>query len=210
MEVSSIKANSNNNQAFGKTILDNAKLQKKALNGAYKQADAFISKLTYGDAKDISLMEKIQNQWRKYSTFSEEIIYNFKTNANKNIYMTELKNKCLKIKDKVCCLMMTTNPKKSLSRETFHIDLLQSAPAIADKGIKSPIKGAGELTVYEAVKEAKKEGYKKVQLTSIKDGFYSKIGFKNLDNSDYHIFVLENKDYDNFLKRIEKKYNICK
>lgn len=206
MEVSSANINFNNNQSFGNTILDNAQLRKRALNGTYKQVDAFVSKLTKNDPKDLSVLDKIRESWRRNTAFSEEIMFCFKHDERKNIYMTELKNKCLKIKQKVCCLMQTTNPDKCSSRDIFHIDFIQSAPSIADRVTQSPIKGAGELTIYEAVKTAKKEGYKRIQLSSIKDDFYSKIGFNEIENT--HIFFLENKDFDNFLNRVEKKYNI--
>lgn len=207
--LSSVNVN-NSNPTFGKTILNKVNLRKKAGN-TYKFVEGYFSKLNPEDPKDLSLLESIRENWRRGTSFSNEMIYNFeKYKDSTNLYMTELKNSCLGIKKKVCCLIETTNPKKRKDRNNFEIVYVQSAPAISKDNSKYPIKGAGELSIYGAVKEAKKEGFKKVSLLSIKDSFYEHIGFpqKEVATKDSALFTLPQEKYDEFLQRIEKKYNL--
>ncbi len=200
--------NTYNKASFGATILDNVTLRKKTLSG-YKTVEGFVSQLTKDDAGDIARLQGIKENWRKSTIYSNEIIDNFCQNLKKkNFYITELKDNCVRIKNRICCMMQTTDPTVNQMRDKFRIDLLQSAPAIANKGSSSKIKGAGELAVYEAVKVAKKEGYQKVDLYSTNNSFYQKIGFEKNPKSNF--FSLDKSQYDKFLSRIEQKYNIQK
>lgn len=108
------------------------------------------------------------------------------------------------------------------------IDFLQSAPDIADNA-QSKIRGAGELAVYSAVKEAKEKGLKKIELTSgsaTSNTFYDKIGFDCVyvsydpDSRLRHgkglgdliaiggCYELPSEKFDSFINRVEAKYNI--
>lgn len=87
------------------------------------------------------------------------------------------------------------------------INYLQSAPEIANNR-NSDIEGAGELLMYSVVKYAKESKCKKITLVSSCNGFYRNIGLKatQVINDKAARFELEEKDYDEFLARVEKKY----
>ena len=75
-----------------------------------------------------------------------------------------------------------------------------------------PLKGAGELAVYCAVKLAKANGFKKVALFSSNNDFYDKIGMPKMEkyNKDIYTtpYLLKKEDYNKFLERIENKYSL--
>ncbi len=86
---------------------------------------------------------------------------------------------------------------------------VQAAPEIADNPERK-IKGAGELAIYSAVKYAKDNDCKEVLVYSANDAFYDSIGFeidaKRSNKSRLRWYLLNQQDYDWFLKRVEKKY----
>lgn len=118
--------------------------------------------------------------------------------------------------------------KTDIENDTMFIDFLQSAPDIADNS-QSQLRGAGELAVYSAVKEAKEKGLKKIELTSgsaTSNTFYDKIGFDCVyvsydpDSRLRHgkglgdliaiggCYELPSNKFDSFINRVESKYNI--
>lgn len=211
--------NSNSNLSFGQTVLNKVNLRKIKGNDSFKFVKGYFSQLNTNDPKDLERIKQIETNWKAGTILGEKIINKFKADWSKdnalcstNLYMTELKNTFLRISKKVCCLMETTNPKNNPNdREIFKINLIQSAPCIANNDISSrPIKGAGELSIYGAVKVAQKEGYQKVKLHSVKNSFYEHIGFIPVEiyNRFCGVFELPQEKYASFLEKIEKKYHI--
>lgn len=197
--------------SFGKKILANVNLKQRNFDrNSFKFVKATISTLDVNDPKDTKYIDKINKYWKSKTSFSNAIVCAFREKTNpKTFFMTELNTMNLKIKNKIVCLMKTTSPENCPNRDVFQIDLIQSAPAIAERPLITPIKGAGEVIIYGAVKMAKENGFKKVELLSANDRFYEKIGFiKDEKKPKYKNFYyyLPQEKYDNFIENVEKKY----
>lgn len=209
--MNNFSVNVNNNPSFGKNILTNVNLKQATTDGSFKFVKGMISELNKNDKSDELLLEGIKGSWEGKARFSRVIIKHFEDAKNSSkVYITELKDKCDSLKDNICCLMETTNPQaKPKRRRNFVIKFLQSAPDIANKGNKTPIKGAGELCIYEAVKTAQKEGYKRVKLLSVNNSFYDHLGFKRglYYKEDSYSYSLPQKQFAEFLQKVEEKYN---
>lgn len=205
--------NNYNNPHFGKKLIGNINLRQITKDETYKLVKGTFSELEPRNTADIAQLEGIRANWKSGSVFSGAIINDFeKAKKSSKVFITELKHNCADIKDKICCLMETTNPEKNPEkRNNFVIKYLQSAPAIADKTIlPTPILGAGELSLYEAVKIAKQEGYKRVKLFSVNNSFYEHVGFikSRRSNERNGTFFLPDNLYNDFLKKVETKYNL--
>ncbi len=192
---------------FGQIKLDKVKLRVKSADGSYQLADAFVSKLESKSIRDKKLLDKLYDNW--YNTeYTHNVIVRFNQLKDfSNLYITKLKKNCKALKDNICSLIETTNPKANDRRDDFVIKYIQAAPEIANKSDK-PVKGAGELAVYEAVKTAKENNYKRISLYSTNDNFFTKLGFEKDENS--HNFVLKKDKFDSFLEKVEQKYEIKK
>ena len=92
---------------------------------------------------------------------------------------------------------------------SLSVEFLQSAPSIANKKQASPIKGAGELAMYEAVKYAKQKNIDDVVLYSTNDGFYDNFKLpKDSTMPGFSLYILKSANFDEFLDRIKTKYNL--
>lgn len=209
----------NSSPNFGKTILNKVNLQKRQ-GDTFKLAKGYFSQLNTTDKRDLRLIKSIKPEWESKIMFSEDLIKKFEADFSKdinkcstNLYMTELKSPISKISKKVCCLMETTNPQMNPNdREVFRINTVLSAPHIANSYPlqERDIKGAGELSIYGAVKLAQKEGYKKIQLQSVINPFFEHIGLILTEkyNKLSGIFELPQEKYADFLQKVESKYHL--
>ena len=156
---------------------------------------------------DELLMLNLLSFWRD-TRYCEPMIKDYFSRICDNFYIVVLGDKKeIKACDVKSFLQMHDQFVKG--QKQCELVYVQAAPEIANNP-KSSIKGAGEIALYSVVKYAKDHGCKKVTLLSANNGFYEKIGFemgaKTYYKSSNRDFYLEEKDYDQFLKRVEKKY----
>ena len=93
-----------------------------------------------------------------------------------------------------------------MNKNEFVISYIQSTGSLLNP--ESKISGSGALAIGGAVKEAQKHGFEKVVIYSTNDGFYKKIKFGTSEPEFPlgSLFTLWRKDFNKFLKGIEKKY----
>ncbi len=193
-------------------------LRKLTNDVDYKNIPAKFSELIIGDDIDHSAMKKLKELWKHITDYGSTFADNFdKQKAEKSYYLTEVVDDSKSLYDRITCVVETTNPKKSANKDVFDIHLLQASPKLANKQA-SEIKGSGELSLYGAVKVAKENEFKKISLISTNDSFYDKMGFEKVDMLDPDesmfneggIYELAADKYDDFLNKIEQKYNLSK
>lgn len=205
-----ISTNYSNTQVnFGATKLDNIKLRQKVSDGTYKLVKANFYELDTKSAEDWGIMGKLCNLWKNCTTYVKDIADDFfDCDPNSRFFMNEIVDE--KKGNKVTSLMQLSNSKTKPSKE-LHIYYLQASPDIANLKSSSPIKGSGELSLYEAVKIAKKDKCKKVVLCSTNDSFYDAMGFKKKKKGTFFTtYALTKKHFKDFLKKVEQKYDLKK
>lgn len=209
MQINSgINFNTNNNNSFGATKIDTVNLLKRVKNDSFTPIKANFNELHFDDVKDIKLIYKLKEQWGNLAEYSNAICNDFlKRVCDYRYYAMEAIDEG---KKKITNLAeVEFKPCKNPKEYSCRVKFLQSSPDIAEKAGTSPIKGSGELAMYEIVKMAKKTGCKNVKLVSTADSFYQNIGMKDMSKgSEVSIFGLKSSDFKKFMKRIEKKYNL--
>lgn len=193
---------------FGATKIDNVNLLKRLNNNTFAPIKAEFSELNFNDLKDIKLIEKVKEKWKLLTNYGDIICFDFLQKVkNYRYFILE----ALEEKDKKVTNMVEIGitPSKFFNKKICNVIFLQSAPEIAKQADTTPIKGSGELAMYEVVKLAQKEGCKSVKLVSTANSFYEKIGMKNISKGKMMgQFELKDSKFKNFLDRIAKKYNL--
>lgn len=205
-----IQKNSTTNINFKATPLYKVKL-KNLQNGLNEFLDASFSELSQQTIKDLKLVKALSAKWKtaqNVDNYTSTIAGHFHNQENepyRKFFIVELKNKCLTQFVKTQSIIETTNP-DLMNKSEFAISYLQSASATLNP---PKVKGAGELAMYGAVKVARDSGFEKVTVYSTNDGFYKKIKFGTSEPElpIGSMFTLWRKDFNKFLKKVEKKYN---
>ena len=172
-----------------------------------KPAEAKIVEFDHSE-RDKNLIYSLDSIWQD-TTYMPCISYNYfqKLKNNSFIAVSEKNSENLKAKDIKSILQYEDSIIDG--KKQCEIIYIQAAPEIANNK-KAPVKGAGELIVWAAVKHAKQTGCEEVFLTSTNNGFYENIGFENCKRQYVfgNEFCLKSKDFDWFLKKTEKKYHL--
>ena len=200
-----MKINSLSSISFKSTPLHDVKIMKRGESGSFKEVDASFSLLNPNDKHDVRAVNKVARSWwrAKYArmiarNFNIKILRNFST-----FYALELKGDEPLNKRIVSLCEVSNSP---LDFPNCYIDLLQASPSIS-KNRTPKYKGAGEVTIYGVIKEAKNENIKGVTLTSSDKAcqFYKHIGFEpdNFPNG----YILPDHKYEAYISRVEDKYN---
>ena len=211
MRINSVKTSQN----FGAVPIYSIKLKKLQYTGNYIPLSAKFSQISYKNQDDFDVIQNAAEKWQVYGDrdcFIGNIADDFKApRSNEAYYITEMVMPKMDLFHRLVSVMEVTNPKWP-DKKDFSIYYLQSAPMIAYAKGKSPVKGAGELAIYGAVKLAKENGFENVKLFSSNNAFYDRIGFPRVRGREVSIFAtpykLKEKDYDRFLSRIEEKYSL--
>lgn len=158
-------------------------------------------------SQDDRLMFSLSSMWAR-TLYMESVLKNyFKGGANRFYIVAEGQKDDIKASDVKSILFFKDVVKDG--KKQCRLEFLQAAPEIADNE-KSSIRGSGELALYAAVHHAKETGCRQVTLTSTNDEFYDKVGFEMGVKKDYKKagwpYYLDEKDYDWFLEKVEKKY----
>lgn len=206
-----INFNANNNQkykpSFGAIKLYNVGLKQLTGKGKHVLVPAVFSKLL---SEDVPMMKNIYPKWGT-TKYGKEIINSYldKHNARDNFaYFPPTNSEFYAImqegisskNDKIRALAKIYN-----FRSFFEVQYIQSESKV---GKGNTIKGAGEVLMYGIVKKAKELQKKVVFLISTADEWYQKMGFKKVGYDPCSSsFELDASKYDEFLKKIEKKYN---
>ena len=175
-----------------------------------KPIEAQIRELDFS-SQDDRLMFSLGSMWAR-TLYMESILKNYYKGGNNRFYVVaEGQQDDIKAKDVKSILHFKDVVKGG--KKQCSLEFLQAAPEIADNE-KSSIKGSGELALYAAVRHAKEAGCKQVTLTSTNDDFYENVGFEMGVKKDYKKagtpYYLNEKDYDWFLEKTEKKYGFKK
>lgn len=211
MQVQSgINFNTVNQNSFGATKIDSVNLLKRVSKDKFTPIKANFNELHFDDVDDIKLIYKLKEKWGNLAEYSSAICNDFLKRVNDYRYFAVEaldggKKKITNLAE------VEIRPCKKPNKYSCHVMFLQSAPDIAEKAGTTPIKGSGELAMYEIVKMAKKMKCKNVKLVSTADGFYQNIGMKDMSKGpSVSIFGLKSSDFKKFMKRIEEKYNLKK
>lgn len=196
------------NLSFGENPICSINLKKKQKDSSYKFIPAHFSQLDPIDDKDEMLIKRINEVWnRKKVSYAEDIANNFAAqngrSVNSNFYIIAKDSAIDDLYKKTTCVLQTTSTDEK-NKSRFCIDYLQAHPNIAKKS--STIKGSGELAIYGCVKEAQKNGFQKVYICSTNNPFYEHLELKN--GTTKNSFIIDETEYDDFIKRVEKKYDI--
>lgn len=200
--------------SFSGNPLYKINLKKKKPNGEYETIPALFCQLIKNNRKDKKIIAKLRKSWRNETTYGNDISMGFlKYKSNReSYYFTEIIDPEKNPNKKITCIVKSTNPNQPKNKDVFMIEYLQSSPDIAD--VKNPpIKGSGELCLYSLIKIAKQYGFKEVRLSSTKYGFYEEMKFEVIkrygkDGKIAAEYRLDASNFDSFIERVEKKYNL--
>ncbi len=200
---------------FGSKEIFPIKLRKNYSSNNYKLVPASFSSISFNDDDDWRAMDKAFYEWSSpcgQGSYIKNIVDDFETpQAYHSCYITELKDENGDLYDRMTSVMQTTNPNIK-AKDEFEIFYVQSSPDILYSPFQPPVKGAGELAIYGAVRLAKENFFKLVSLLSTNDSFYYQIGFLKSKNNESDMpttkFELPCEKYDEFLKRVEDKYSL--
>lgn len=192
---------------FTSKPLYNVHLKEKDKNGEYNFIPAKFSELETNSIQDKTLMQNIANSWEKtrfnYAPFINE---NFKYYGKfRSYYVLELKDE-KNSPETITCIVETKKNNTEDDTKILNLFYIQAHPNIASNK-SSTIKGSGEIMLYGVVKKAQENGFKHIKISSVNDEFYEKMGFDRRIGSDHNPYYwLDDDDFGDFLKRIEKKY----
>lgn len=188
-----------NSISFTSTPLYNVKLRKTLSDGTQEKLDARFSKLESDNERDVARVADLCRKWfRAY----------FGIAAGRNFLISDEYDEMKKF-DYYVIEGISKNGDNEIysiaefNRDSRTIEYIESNPNNKEKNIK----GSGELMLWGIAKKNKSnDNDKTFSLTSSNGamGFYSKAGLKNFN----HSFVLFPEDTDNFLREIERKYNL--
>ena len=192
--------------SFGQIQLDTINLKKVVDKNKSKLVPAKFSELDCCVKEDIKKMETILSNWKK-ALLCGYFSFDFKhlLTLDRRFFVIEEESEEGDIARNLMELEVPVNG----SNNRITVQLLQSAPEIANN-TEALTRGAGELALYEAVKMAKEQKLDSVNLYSINNSFYDKMGFEKLDEDSSHCsnYELTASKFDEFMERVEKKYNL--
>lgn len=201
-----------NKYNFGAQPLYPLNVKQKVDNG-YITVPAHFCEIDYIDSDDVDLVIKMNKKWvpqnpleNYINTITKNFVKNIRKKQTRKYFILQLDKPTLSDYARTVAIMETTNPKK-VNKKGLEITFLQSVNSIYKSFRQVDIKGAGEQIIAGVVKYAKNNNYSHVNLFSTKDSFYEKIGFRCIQKDrDGSIFFLSKYDYDNFLNRVNEKY----
>lgn len=201
-----------NKYNFGATPLYPLNVKQK-VDDNYVSLPAHFCELDYADSDDVELVVKMNKKWivknpleNYLDTITKNFVKNIRKKQTRKYFILQLDKPTLSDYARTVAIMETTNPKK-VNEKGLEIIFLQSVNSIYKSLRQVDIKGAGEQIIAGVVKYAKNNNYSHVNLFSTKDSFYEKIGFRCIQKDwDGSIFFLSKYDYDNFLNRVNEKY----
>lgn len=202
--------------SFGQIRLDTVNLKKKTFGkDKFKFVQAAFSELEPKNMEDQEKMFRLQKEWQKTrlgDMLTTDFLHNVRPGCK--YYILEEMPKNGSKNSKVTNLMELVFPSDKVlaGNEKFKklkIEFVQSAPQIADKK-NAKIRGSGELALYETVKMAKEQNLDAVELFSINNDFYDRMGFEMTRKGSYGtaVYELPSARFNEFLERVEKKYNL--
>ncbi len=185
---------------------------KKKIRGSFTEnVPVWFTKLTQ---EDVPLLTEILPLWQKYTDYGNSIIKSFLAEVSpkrkkqksfwgcfeQEFYMIEKCNES-NSKSRVKALARLKN-----YEDEYFISYLQSASKIPT-GEK--LKGAGELLLYGIIKRADDLNKEFVDLISLADDWYSKLGFKMVgDGNCLGDALLLKENYHKLMKYVESKYKV--
>ena len=209
MQIANTSLNNNYQykKGFGAKQIDTLNLLKKMDNDVYTPIKATFSELSINNKNDIKFMSKLKEKWDGKTQFGNRIFRHFLNKAeDSRFFVTEVIENG---KKRVTNLMEIEPPKPKDYGNVTQLKYIQSAPDIANKTSRSPIKGSGETAIYELVKMSEKENRDGIYLTSAADRFYEKLGFDDMGScDDERTFRLGSNKFKSFLDKIAQKYNL--
>lgn len=196
--------NNSKMQNFGMRKIDDVKIMRRLADGALKPIKATFSELEFDNPKDIKLVNDLKQEWGKDTKYTNAFALRFlQKEEDSRFFVSEIIEGG---KKKIANIMQVMMP-NGTSKSYMEIELLQSAPDIADKAITSPIRGSGAVAMYEATKLAKNNDCSHISLFSTADRFYEKIGMEdNGSVAGISLFSLAKNRYDSFMENIVRKY----
>ncbi len=194
-----------NTLSFTSTPIYDVKLKKLQPNGGCGEIDAQFSKLEHDDEDDKAIVQNLYKDW--YSTdFGFSICASFLRpniiGGDADFYVIEGidKNGQRKIYSA-----------SEVNQKEGEICFIQAEPANREERIK----GSGEVMLWGIGKTMKSDGENCFSLlsTTEAEGFYRHSGLTydeeaSFPEDDCKVFCLKNKDKEEYLKRIEEKYNL--
>ncbi len=206
-----VNLNINNNPkyspSFGSMKLYQVGIKQMTGQDKYLLVPAVFSKLL---SEDIPIMKKLYPKWGT-TKYGKEIINSYMDKhivrdsyysfipTNVAFYAVEQegvtsKNNIIRALAKVLNF-----------RNFVEVQYIQSESKV---GSGNTIKGAGDVMMYGIVKHAKEMKKNVVFLVSTADDWYQKLGFKKVNcGLNSSCFELDVSKYDDFMKKIEEKYN---
>ena len=185
-------------------------------DGNFSLLKGNFSKISLYDQGDYVALEKAASLWDDITLgnvcYIKSIVSDFKNpKPYMDYYITETRTPTDDLYSRLTSVVEVTNPQIP-DKDFFSIFYVQSAPVNSYFSRILPLKGAGELAIYGAVKLAKENGFKKVSLFSSNNAFYDKIGMPRIKKYNEQIFttpyLLKEEDYDKFMGNIERKYSL--
>ena len=198
-----------NKQNFGAVKIDTVNLLKRVGKDTFTPIQATFSELKMNDKKDIAFVKNLKKLWSGKTEYGDRICNNFlsKVKDNARYFVTEVVDGAKKKVTNILELDIESSKYYPTPSVDFHY--MESDPEIANKFDASPIKGSGQIALYETAKLAKKEGYSGISLLSTNDRFYEKLGLQDLGESDnLRQFGLHPKRYDAFIDKIAQKFGL--
>lgn len=195
---------------FGSKPLYDVNLKQLSKDGMYKLVKATFSKLDSSDFVDVQALSAIKKSWKSHEHYSDYIVNDFLDGKDdSSFFCVELKDAHSPLESRIMSLVQTTKADTPKSNEPLEIHFLQSSPSNT-RGGDGKIKGAGEIAIWGAVKEAKKLGFKSFELRSTVDAFYSRIGLTKMPTGDSKLskYGLEKSKYNTFIDKTANKYSI--
>ncbi len=198
--------------SFGSKALYKVMLRVKNPSGDYESVPALFTRVLQTNNKKF---QNLIQDWIKKDEYSLATFFpgaKGRKMPTQNFYALEMKN--TKNIHKNATAIMSTSDVVVDGQKALKIDILQSTPKVAKQSfedvsyLNNDIKGSGELMLYGAIKEAKAKGCKVLTLESSNDPFYQKMGMSHMTIDDTSVFRLYESQFDDFLARVEKKYQM--
>jgi len=173
----------------------------KIVNEKSYPIETTIEKISKMCPEDFNTIKKIIPEWSKRGskTLLQSFYDSFIKPTGKSSFFW------LKTADNdIAGILATTDPNSQLFKRVFQIKYLISKPAECDNSIR--YKGAGKAGLLQAVKMAKENKFKLIQLFSSLQAvsFYKKMGFtKNRNLTELDCFELSSKHFNSFIKKNE-------
>lgn len=207
-----IRINNNSYNNFSSRKLFNTTLFKKAADGVAKPVKAFISELTFDD---FSRADLSMESW-KSTDFGMDILKDFgeKCIVQKQPWLKNAQDELDAMRFFAVEVPTGKTETKAIAlgeakvRDEFIV--LDRLQALNKKDEAGRFTGGGSNILYLFAKLAQKMEKFMVTLESHKNAidFYKKSGMQYEPRGDFSFFRLYQPCYDDFLKNLEKKFNI--